>query len=114
MELVDKSKPLDDLDFANSPWVDAELLPSPTTWSGLSDGRVPSNTHGFHDDGTPKRWPLHFTNAHWAAVLPGVAAGDYSFRCRTIDDRGIAQPMPRPFRKSGHAAIETIAISVKD
>ena len=114
MELVDKSKPLDDLDFANSPWVDAELLPAPTTWSGLSDGRVPSNTHGFHDDGTPKRWPLHFTNAHWAAVLPGVAAGDYSFRCRTIDDRGIAQPMPRPIRKSGHAAIETIAISVKD
>ena len=114
MELVDKSKPLDDLGFANSPWVDAELLQAPTTWSGLSDGRVPSNTHGFNDDGTSKRWPIQFTNAHWAAVLPGVAAGDYTFRCRTIDDRGMAQPLPRPFRKSGHAVIESLSISVKD
>ena len=114
MELVGTKKPVDDLPFADSPWVDAELLPAPTIWGGLTDGRVPPNTYGFHEDGSPKRWPIRFTNAHWAVVLPGVAAGDYTFRCRTIDDREIAQPFPRPFRKSGHAAIESIAISVKE
>ena len=34
-------------------------------------------------------------------------------RCRSIDERGVAQPMPRPFAKSGHAAIESVEITVK-
>ena len=114
MELVDTAATEDDLRFVNSPWVDAELFPAPTNWSGLADGRVPPDTHGFHDDSTPKRWPIPFTNAHWAVVLPGLAAGDYVFRCRTIDEREIAQPLPRPFQKSGHAAIESIAIAVRN
>ena len=50
---------------------------------------------------------------HWAALLPGVAAGEYTLRCRTIDEKGIAQPLPRPFRKSGHAAIEEKTVMVK-
>jgi hypothetical protein len=45
--------------------------------------------------------------------MPGLAAGDYTLRSRTLDDKGIAQPMPRPFQKSGHAAIESVDITVK-
>jgi hypothetical protein len=52
-----------------------------------------------------KRW-LRLTMVHWARVLPGVAAGNHTLRCRAIDQHGVAQPQPRPFRKSGHAAIE--------
>jgi hypothetical protein len=29
-----------------------------------------------------------------------VDPGEYNVSCRTIDANGIAQPMPRPFRKS--------------
>jgi len=42
-----------------------------------------------------------------------VSAGEYTLRSRTIDEKGIAQPMPRPFRKSGHAAIEEKSVTVK-
>ena len=98
----------DDPDFLTAPWVDAELLPAPTNWSVLPDGKLPSGTHGFDEAGKPKSWPMRLTNAHWAAVLPGLPNGEYTFRCRTIDEQGHAQPMPRPFRKSGHAAIEAV------
>ena len=50
---------------------------------------------------------------HWAALLPGLPAGEYTLRSRTIDEKGLAQPMPRPFQKSGHAAIESGEITVK-
>jgi DMSO/TMAO reductase YedYZ molybdopterin-dependent catalytic subunit len=107
-----KEPPENDPYFTTATWVDAELLPAPERWSCLSDGRVPPNTHGFDKNGVPKSWPLRLANAHWAAVLPGLEAGEYTFRCRTIDENGQAQPMPRPFRKSGHAAIESISITV--
>ena len=107
-------RPENDPHFTTAPWVDAELLPAPLNWTALSDGRVPEQTHGFDGAGVPKTWPLRLTNAHWAAVIPGLPAGEYTFRCRTIDEHGHAQPMPRPFRKSGHAAIESIGITVAD
>ena len=113
MESIAVSRPDDDPNFTQAPWSDAELLPAPTHWSGLSENKVPANTHGFDDKGLPKSWPLRFTNAHWAAVLPGVPEGEYTFRSRTIDEKGNAQPLPRPFRKSGHAAIESIVVIVK-
>ena len=34
-------------------------------------------------------------------------------RCRTIDAAGHAQPMPRPFRKSGRNAIQRVAVRVE-
>ena len=55
---------------------------------------------------------MRLTKVHWAALLPGLPSGDYTLRCRTIDLKGMAQPLPRPFRKSGHSAIETVDISV--
>ena len=105
--------PVDDPYFTQGTWKDADILPAPKLWNGLSDNKVPAQTYGFDDQGFPKSWPLRFTNAHWAAVLPGVSEGEYTFRCRTIDEKGNAQPFPRPFRKSGHAAIESIVVSVK-
>jgi DMSO/TMAO reductase YedYZ molybdopterin-dependent catalytic subunit len=107
------ARPSDDPHFDKAPWVDAELLPAPEKWSALPEGKIPTPTHGFDDAGRPKAWPMRLTNAHWAAVLPGVPAGEYVFRSRTIDEQGHAQPMPRPFRKSGHAAIESIPLRVR-
>ena len=39
--------------------------------------------------------------------------GEYWLRGRTIDENGIAQPMPRPFRKSGRAAIGQMSLTVE-
>ena len=44
--------------------------------------------------------------------LADLPAGEYTLHCRTVDDKGLAQPLPRPFQKSGHAAIENIALRV--
>ncbi len=114
LESNDKVKKAEAPYFNDGPWVNAELLPAPKQWGGLMEGAVPIGTHGFDENGIPKSWPLRLANAHWAAVLPGVAAGEYTFRCRSIDGNGKAQPLPRPFRKSGHAAIESIVVEVKD
>lgn len=86
----------DDPYFAKAPWKDAEILPPPAAW-----------------EGKPARWPLPFTKAHWTAELPAMAEGGHVFRCRTIDGNGVAQPMPRPFAKSGHAAIEEVPFAVR-
>ena len=107
-------EPATEPDFAQAKWVDAELLKPPLTWATLSQGKIPEETHGFDATGRPLKWPLRLTNAHWAIVLPSLPAGEYTFRCRTIDEQGHAQPMPRPFRKSGHAAIESVEISVTE
>ena len=96
--------------FSDAPWRDAEILPAPGEWDAFgwendAEIRLPEKTHGF-DDGQPTRWPLRLTQAHWATLHPGLPAGQYVLRCRTIDEQSHGQPMPRPFRKSGHAAIE--------
>ena len=80
---------------------------------GLPEGRIPVDTAGFDGNGLPRRWPMPLCKVHWAALLPGLPPGEYAFRSRTIDEKGAAQPMPRPFRKSGHAAIERIDIVVE-
>ncbi|MDX1969883.1 MAG: molybdopterin-dependent oxidoreductase [Planctomycetaceae bacterium] len=99
--------------YTTAPWVDAELLPIPLHWGDLPDGKIPADTLGFDASGQPRSWPLRLTNAHWAAVLPALPAGDYMLRSRTIDEKGYAQPLPRPFKKSGHAAIESIEVVVQ-
>ncbi len=107
-------RPEKDPYFTTAPWVDVELLPAPQQWGALDDGKIPPGTHGFDAAGAPKTWPLRLANAHWAAALPGLSAGEYTFRCRTIDEHGHAQPMPRPFKKSGFATIESIVVTVKE
>ena len=106
--------PAEDKYFATAPWTDAEILGPPQQWGGeLPDGAIPAKTLGFDTVGRPQRWPLPLGKLHWAALLPGLPAGDYTLRSRTIDERGIAQPLPRPFRKSGHAAIESVNLKVR-
>jgi hypothetical protein len=55
---------------------------------------------------------MRLGKVHWAILLPGLPAGEHILRCRTVDAKGQAQPMPRPFRKSGHCAIESVRITV--
>ncbi|QDV52427.1 molybdopterin-dependent oxidoreductase [Gimesia fumaroli] len=105
-----ESLPGDDKYFTSAPWIDAEILSAPASdrWGGdLPDHKIPPETIGF-DNKTrkPIAWPMPLMKAHWAILMPGLPAGKYTLRCRTIDANGKAQPMPRPFRKSGHVAIE--------
>ena len=106
--------PSEDPYFATAPWTDADLLAPPSQWGGdLPDGKIPDKTMGFDPaTGQPLSWPLRFSKIHWAALLPGLDAGTYTLRCRTVDEKGIGQPLPRPFRKSGHSAIEMVTINV--
>lgn len=111
----DRSVPLpdDDPHFTSAPWQDATILPPPDDWGGnLPDGVIPENTRGFAANGQPTSWPMLLTKVLWRLEHPGLPAGKYSLRCRTIDSNGAAQPMPRPFRKSGHAKIEHIRFDV--
>ena len=107
-------QPAGDPYFSRAPWTDAQILPPPKHWGALPDGKIPAGTLGF-DPATnqPRTWPMLLTKIHWAALLPGLPAGKYTLRSRTIDGKGNAQPMPRPFQKSGHAAIESVEITVK-
>jgi DMSO/TMAO reductase YedYZ molybdopterin-dependent catalytic subunit len=102
-----KAWPADDPHFTKAPWADAAVLPPPADW-GL---KLPADLFGFKDD-KPTAWPMPLTKAFWAVELPGVPAGEYTLRCRTIDARGQAQPMPRPFKKSGRCDIEAVKLTV--
>ena len=107
--------PTGDKYFSKAPWRDAEILPAPETWGGgLPDGKMPGRPMGFDPEtGRPRQWPLRLAKAHWAVLLPGLAAGEYTLRCRSVDANGYAQPMPRPFDKSGRNSIEQVPIRVK-
>jgi len=103
----------DDPYFTTAPWRDAHILAPPAKWGGkLPGGSIPKDTIGFDGEGTPKTWPMTLAKAHWAALIPGFPAGNYTLRCRAIDARGAAQPMPRPFKKSGRCDIESLSFSV--
>lgn len=94
-----KAWPADDPYFTKAPWTDAEILDPPKD--------------GPDDAGKPAAWPMKLTKAYWAALLPGMPAGEYTLRCRTIDGKKQAQPMPRPFKKSGRCDIEETKLTVK-
>ncbi|MBM3983434.1 MAG: hypothetical protein FJ304_24830 [Planctomycetes bacterium] len=99
--------------FTTAPWADATILPPPVKWGGeLPDGAIPKGTTGFTAAGKPKEWPMRLAKAFWAALMPGLPAGEYTLRCRTVDAKGAAQPMPRPFKKGGRCDIEEVAFSV--
>jgi DMSO/TMAO reductase YedYZ molybdopterin-dependent catalytic subunit len=106
-------EPAGDKYFATVPWTDAEILSPPADWGGgLPDGKVPADTLGFDETGRPRTWSLRLAKVYGAVLLPGLPAGEYTLRSRTIDEKGIAQPLPRPFRKSGHSGIKAVTITV--
>ena len=47
------------------------------------------------------------------SLKKGIPIGVYDVRCRTIDQNGIAQPMPRPFRKSGRNTIQRYSLTIQ-
>lgn len=102
---VGKPWAADDPLFTTAPWTDAYILPPPKE-------AVPKGTLGYNEDGKPKAWPMRLAKAHWATLLPGLPPGEYALRCRTIDAKGQAQPMPRPFKKSGRCDIETVKLTI--
>ncbi len=104
----------DDPYFTTAPWTDATILGPPRKWGGdLPNDAIPKDTLGFDATGKPKAWPMRLAKAHWAALLPGLPAGEYTLRCRTIDAKGAAQPMPRPFKKGGKCDIEAVTFKVE-
>ena len=109
-----ESWPSEDRYFKNAPWKDAEILPPPDDdWGDFpNDKQLPAIRHQIGADGKPITWPLRNTIVHYAALLTDVPQGDYEIRVRTIDANGIAQPMPRPFRKSGGNTIQMMKLSV--
>ena len=111
----DEPLPSDDKYYAKAPWKDATILTPPDKWGGdLPDDQLPHPIIGFNQEtARPNKWPLRLAKAHWAILLPGLSPGTYTLRSRTIDEKGHAQPMPRPFRKSGHAAIEQVEFVVE-
>lgn len=106
--------PEDDPYFIKAPWRDVEVLAPPSRWGGdLPEGKIPDGTLGFDaKTGKPCAWPMRLCKVHWAALLPGLPPGEHTLRCRTIDEKGQPQPLPRPFRKSGHCAIEAVKIAI--
>jgi DMSO/TMAO reductase YedYZ molybdopterin-dependent catalytic subunit len=107
--------PEQDPNWTKADWKDAAILPPPADWGGGLPGRkLPSNTSQIDPaKGTPLQWPMRYTLVHWAALLPGLPAGSYDLCCRTIDLNGIAQPMPRPFPRTGFNAIQRVTLLVK-
>jgi DMSO/TMAO reductase YedYZ molybdopterin-dependent catalytic subunit len=105
--------PADDPYRSRADWRDAEILPPPANWGGgLPDGKLPA-TSQTDPTGVPLRWPLRYTLAHWAAMLPGLSAGRYELCCRTIDGNGLAQPLPRTLPRTGFNTLHVVALTVK-
>ena len=107
--------PANDPNFASADWRDAEILPAPDRWGGgLPDGKLPATPLQFDaNTGKPREWPMRDSIAFWRARLSGLAPGKYDLRCRTIDANGVAQPLPRPFPKSGQNAIQKVSLTVE-
>ena len=110
---ADKPVPEGDVYRDQEDWRDAFVLPPPEYWgSDLPGGRLPEVIQA--DPGTNRLsgWPLKNTIVHWAAVLTIEKPGEYELRCRTVDANGIAQPMPRPFGRSGINRVEVVRLTV--
>jgi hypothetical protein len=114
LQLAGEELPADAPYHSQAPWRDAVCLPPPEDWGGgLPNGKLPDVPLQFDPlTGQPRTWPLRDTLIHWAILLPPAPAGKHVLRCRTIDANGIAQPMPRPYRKSGANQIQSTKITI--
>jgi DMSO/TMAO reductase YedYZ molybdopterin-dependent catalytic subunit len=111
----DEPLPKDDPYFIKANWKDVDILPPPKDWGGgLPGGKLPPVPSQIDtDSGKPHRWPIPDTIVHWAALIKVDKPGQYDLRCRTIDANSVAQPMPRPFPKSGNNTIRRVKITVE-
>ena len=107
--------PANDPNFTSADWRDAEIIPAPDQWGGgLPEGKLAAVPSQFDaSTGKPREWPMRDSIAFWRARLGALQSGKYDLRCRTIDANGVAQPMPRPFPKSGQNAIQKVSLTVE-
>ena len=108
----DSPPPKDDPYFSKAKWTDASILPLPENWAGDLDTSGLNEVQFNSVTRQPRQWPMRYTIALWAAELRDVPPGEYDVRCRTVDLAGHAQPMPRPFSKSGRNAIQTLPLVI--
>lgn len=96
----------DDRYLTQAPWQDAKIIPCDAR--AIADLATSQLDASQFDPATgqPRYWPLRYTLCRWSAELPPLAPGDYELRCRSIDLAGHAQPLPRPFPKSGKNQIQ--------
>ena len=105
--------PADDPYRSKADWKDAEILPPPQNWGGgLPGGKLPQTNQTNPATGNPAEWPLRYSIVHWAALMPPLPSGSYDLCCRTIDENGIAQPLPRPFPRTGHNTLHVVPLIV--
>jgi hypothetical protein len=109
---TDEPLPANDPHFTKAPWQDARIVPfDGAAITGFDTARL----HPAQFDPAtkkPREWPLRHTLCRWTAAPRKLAAGSYEVRCRTIDSNGVAQPMPRPFPKSGKNGIQRVTLEV--
>lgn len=99
--------PAEDPSWTKADWKDARILPPPRNWGGgLPGGRLPPTIQTDPQTGEPNEWPLRYTIAHWAVLVPPLAPGSYQVGCRTIDGNGIAQPLPRTLPRTGFNTLQ--------
>jgi hypothetical protein len=109
-----KPWPADDPYLAGADWKDCTILPPPNNWGGgLPEGKLPSTAQTHPATGKPLQWPLRYAIVHWAELVPGLAPGTYELCCRSIDDNGIAQPLPRTLPRTGFNEIHRTTLVVK-
>ena len=104
--------PPNDPYFTSAPWQDAQIVGfDEAALKGLDLTRVhPAQFDAFTKK--PRQWPLRYTLCRWTAEPRNFVPGKYKLRCRTIDEGGYAQPMPRPFPKSGRNGIQVVSLEV--
>ena len=106
--------PEDDPYFTRGDWQDAKILSLPENWAGGLDTTNLSEIQFEPGTSRPRHWPMRYTIALWTATLRPAPPGEYDLRCRTVDLAGNAQPMPRPFAKSGRNAIQKLALTIEE
>jgi len=105
--------PADDPYRTKAVWNDATILPPPDNWGGgLPGGKLPPTNQTDPVSGIPIEWPLRYAIVHWAALVKELAPGNYELCCRTIDENGIAQPLPRTLPRTGFNSLHIVPLLV--
>ena len=100
----------DNRHFHREDWRNAEVLPLAEDWA--PQGETSAGVRGFGPDGAPRRWPLYYTTAHWAALTPPLQSGRYTLYCRSLDRQGRPQPWPRTLQNDGRNLLHHVPLHV--
>lgn len=113
LRLANEPWPAEDPYFTKAPWQDARILPFDAAALAAFDHKKWHPSQFDPATRQPREWPMRNTPCHWTTEPRKLAPGDYEIRCRTIDLSGAAQPMPRPFPKSGKNDIQRINLACR-